>query len=453
VDKILIANRGEIAVRVIRACRELGLGSVAVHSTADKDALHVELADEAVCIGPPHARESYLNVDAVIAAARQTGAEAVHPGYGFLAENAEAAARIEDAGLIFVGPPPDVIALMGDKAQARRAAASVGVPIAAGSEPLAEPDEIRAAAAEVGFPIVLKPVGGGGGIGMSIVRDGSELEKALAMAQRLGQAAFGNPRLYLEPFLEHARHVEIQLAADRDGHVVHLGERECSVQRRYQKLIEETPSPAVDTALRERMAAVAVELARSAGYVNLGTVEFLVTPERDFYFMEMNTRIQVEHPVTELTTGIDLVREQIRIAAGQPLGFEQRDVRRRGHALEFRIYAEDPERNFLPSPGTIERFEAPLGPGVRVDTGVRAGSAVSQYYDALLCKLCVWDVDREHALERSRWALRDFTIEGVATTRRLHLFALDTPELASGEVHTRILEEEWLPRFAEEVLV
>jgi acetyl-CoA carboxylase biotin carboxylase subunit len=451
VRTVLVANRGEIAVRVIRACRELGLRSVAVYSTADADALHLASADEAVCIGPPRARESYLNVDAIVDAAKQTGADAVHPGYGFLAENAGAAARIEAARLVFVGPPPDVIALMGDKARARRAALDAGAPVAAGSEPLSDPDRIRIAAAEIGLPVVLKPVGGGGGIGMSIVRDEADLERALRTAQGLAQGAFGNAQLYLEPFLERARHVEIQIAADRDGRVVHLGERECSVQRRHQKLVEETPSPALDDELREEIAGVAAELARRAGYVTVGTVEFLVKPDRAFYFLEMNTRIQVEHPITELTTGIDLVREQLRLAAGEPLSFSQSDVRPRGHALEFRIYAEDPRRNFMPSPGTIERFEPPLAPGVRVDTGIRSGSAVTPYYDPLLCKVCVWDGDRDHALARARGALQELVVDGVATTRDLHLFLLATPEFAAGEMHTRSLEDEWLARFSDAV--
>jgi acetyl-CoA carboxylase biotin carboxylase subunit len=448
VRKVLVANRGEIAVRVLRACRELGLGAVAVYSEADEGALHVEAADESVCIGPPRASESYLDVDAILGAARRTGADAVHPGYGFLAENAAAAARIEAEGLVFVGPPPEVIALMGDKARARRAALDAGAPVAVGSEPLSDPDLIRAAAAELGLPVVVKPVGGGGGIGMSIVRDEDELERALAAAQRLAQGAFGNAQVYLEPFLERARHVEIQVAADRDGRVVHLGERECSVQRRYQKLLEETPSPALDDELREEIAGVAVELARHAGYVSVGTVEFLVTPDRDFYFMEMNTRIQVEHPITELTTGIDLVREQLRLAAGEPLSFSQADVRPRGHAVELRICAEDPARRFLPSPGTVERFAAPLAPGVRVDTGIRTGSVVTPFYDPLLCKVCVWDRDRDGALARARAALEDLVVDGVRTTRELHLFLLSTPELAAGDVHTRSLEDEWLPRFA-----
>jgi acetyl-CoA carboxylase biotin carboxylase subunit len=451
VQKVLVANRGEIAVRLVRACRELGLPSVAVYSTADDEALHVQAADEAVCIGPPPARESYLAVDALISAAQQTGADAIHPGYGFLAENAEAAGRIEEAGLVWVGPPPHVIALMGDKAQARQAAVAAGAPIAVGSEPLSDPDAIRAAAAEVGFPLVLKPVGGGGGIGMSIVRDEAGLETALATGQQLAASAFGNPVVYLEPFLEWARHIEIQIAADRHGNVVHLGERDCSVQRRYQKLIEEAPSPAVDDELRESLGAVAVELARRAGYVSVGTVEFLVSPDRSFYFMEMNTRIQVEHPVTELVTGIDLVREQIRIAAGEPLGFSREDVRPRGHAFEFRICAEDPARGFLPSPGTVERFEVPLGPGIRVDAGIGSGSEITPFYDSLIAKVCVWDADRRIALARARAALQDLVVEGIQTTREFHLWALETPELVAGELHTRVLEDEWLPRYRADV--
>ena len=450
-QKVLIANRGEIAVRIIRACRELGLDTVAVHSTADEHAHHVRAADESVCIGPAPARDSYLNVEAILAAARQTGADAIHPGYGFLAENAGAARHIEDSGLVFIGPPADVIALMGDKAQARRAALAAGAPVAVGSEPLSDPTAIRRAAAEIGYPFMLKPVGGGGGIGMSVVRDDDDLDRALTASQQASKAAFGNPELYIEPFLERARHIEIQLAADRHGTVVHLGERECSIQRRYQKVIEEAPSVAIDEELRDRIASVAVELARRAGYVSVGTVEFLLTPDRNFYFMEMNTRIQVEHPVTELTTGIDLVREQIRIAAGEPLSFGQEEVRLSGHAFEFRICAEDPTKNFLPSPGTIERFEAPLGPGVRVDTGIGTGSVITPFYDSLVCKILVWDRDRPHAVARARAALQDLVVDGIATTREFHLWALEQPELVDGELHTRLLEDEWLPRYREEV--
>jgi acetyl-CoA carboxylase biotin carboxylase subunit len=450
VRKVLVANRGEIAVRVVRACHELGLDTVAVYSTADENALHVTQADEAVCIGPPHPRDSYLNVEAIIDAAEKTGADAVHPGYGFLAENADAAARIEEAGLTWIGPPASVIRLMGDKAQARRAALAAGAPVAVGSEPLSNPDAIREAARRVGFPVVVKPVGGGGGIGMSIVRDEGDLERALATGRQLAASAFGNPAVYLEPFLVRSRHIEIQIAADRHGAVVHLGERECSVQRRYQKLIEEAPSPAVGDDLREELGTVAVELARRAGYVSVGTVEFLVTPDRSFYFLEMNTRIQVEHPVTEEITGIDLVREQIRIAAGEPLSFAQEDVRHRGHAFQFRICAEDPRRGFLPSPGTICRFEAPLAPGVRVDVGIRSGSVVPPFYDSLLGKVIVWDRDRPHALARARHALHDLIVDGIPTTRELHLWALETQELVSGDLHTRVLEDEWLPRFHQE---
>jgi acetyl-CoA carboxylase, biotin carboxylase subunit len=449
-QKILVANRGEIAVRIIRACRELGLDTVAVHSTVDEHADHVRAAGEAVCIGPPPARDSYLNVDAILAAARQTGAHAIHPGYGFLAENAAAAGRIEESGFVFIGPPAEVIALMGDKARARRVALAAGAPVAVGSEPLSNPSAIRKAAAQVGFPLMLKPVAGGGGIGMSIVRNDDDLDRALIGAQQASKAAFGNPELYLEPFLERARHIEIQLVADCHGHVVHLGERECSIQRRYQKVIEEAPSLALDEGLRERIASVACELAREAGYVSVGTVEFLLTPAGDFYFMEMNTRIQVEHPVTELTTGIDLVREQIRIAAGDSLSFGQGDIGFRGHALEFRICAEDPTKNFLPSPGTIDRFEAPLAPGVRVDTGIGTGSVVTPFYDSLVCKLVVWDRDRSHAVARAREALQDLVVEGIATTRDFHLWVLEQPEFAAGDLHTRLLEDEWLPRYREE---
>jgi len=339
---------------------------------------------------------------------------------------------------------------MGDKALARRTALAAGAPIAVGSEPLEDPDSIRTTAADLGYPFMLKPVGGGGGIGMSIVHDEGGLERALASAQQLARSAFGNPAVYIEPYLERARHLEIQIAADRDGSVVHLGERECSVQRRYQKLIEEAPSVAIGDDLRSRIAAVAVDLARRAGYVTVGTVEFLVTPAGDFYFMEMNTRIQVEHPVTELATGIDLVREQISLAAGESLSFTQDDVRLRGHAIEFRICAEDPARGFLPAPGTVERFDAPHAPGVRIDTGIRSGSVVTPFYDSLVAKVAVWDQDRERALARARSTLQDLVVDGIATTREFHRWALEQPELVEGDLHTRLLEDVWLPRYREE---
>jgi acetyl-CoA carboxylase biotin carboxylase subunit len=445
--KILIANRGEIAVRVIRACRELGLQTVAVMSEADRGAPYTAMAHEVRVLGGSKLTETYLNVANIVDAARDAGADAVHPGYGMLSENAEAVRQIQDAGLGFIGPPPDVIALMGDKALARRAAQEAGVPVAPASETLSNADAIRSAAAALGYPVIVKPVGGGGGIGMAIARDAGELDRAVASSQRLARTNFGNSHIYLERYFPVARHVEVQLLADHHGSVIHLGERECTVQRRYQKLIEETPSTALDEDLRARITAAAVRLAQAVGYRSAGTVEFLLAPDRTFYFLEMNTRIQVEHPVTEMVTGIDIVREQVRIAAGHHIGVAQGDVRWYGHAVECRIYAEDPLRNFLPSPGRLDRFEAPSGPGIRVDSGVWTGTPVTVYYDPLLCKITAWDQDRPAALARMRRALGEFAIDGVATTRDLQLFVLDTPQFRQGRVYTRILEDEWLPTF------
>jgi len=446
-DKVLVANRGEIAARVLRACRESGLRTVAVCSEADRDSPYTRLADEVREIGPAKVAESYLNLDRILEAARATGAGAIHPGYGFFAENSSLVRKIEEAGLAFIGPSSASIALMGDKLAARRTATEAGVPMLAGTERVDGVEEARRLAAQVGFPLVLKPAGGGGGIGMAIVRDAAGLERAYTTAARLGQLTFGNPAVYLEALLPEARHVEVQLIADDHGHYVHLGERECSVQRRYQKLIEEAPSPAVDEALRREMAEAALRLARAIGYRNAGTVEFLLGPDRRFYFLEMNTRIQVEHPVTEMVTGIDLVREQIRVASGLPLSFGQDDVRPRGHAIECRVYAEDPERNFMPSPGQVKAFRPPLGPGTRLDGNVEAGMQVSIHYDPLLGKLIVWDRDRPQATARMRRALAELVVEGVRTTRDLLSRILEAPEWRAGRLHTRLLEEELLPRF------
>lgn len=444
---VLVANRGEIAVRVIRACRELGLRAIAVCSEADRGAPHTRLADEVYEIGGPRVTDSYLCLPRILDVARQARANAIHPGYGMFSENAAAAREIEAAGLVFIGPPSEAIALMGDKVAARRAARDAGVPVAPATETLTDVDAIRRAAAELGYPVIVKPVGGGGGIGMAIAHDGAALDRALGSAQRLAQASFGTAAVYVERYFPGARHIEVQLLADGHGTVVHLGERECTVQRRYQKLIEETPSTALDEALRSRITGAAVRLAEAVGYRSAGTIEFLLAPDRAFYFMEMNTRIQVEHPVTEMVTGIDLVREQLRVAAGERLSIGQADVRPRGHALECRVYAEDPQRNFLPSVGTIASFEAPAGAGVRVDSGVWPGSVVTFHYDPMLCKVIVWDRDRLAALARMRRALGELVVEGVATTRDLHLFILDTPEFREGRLHTRILEEAWLPAF------
>jgi acetyl-CoA carboxylase biotin carboxylase subunit len=407
--KVLIANRGEIAVRIIRACRELGIVPVAVYSEADAESLHVRMADEAVCIGPAASAQSYLNIEAVVAAAKATGAEAVHPGYGFLAENASFARAVTDAGLAFIGPPAAAMEIMGSKTSARRAAVDAGVPIVPGTvEALSSFEEAGKTADKAA---------GGGGKGMRLVADAQELRSAFETAQAEAAAAFGDSSLYLEKAVERPRHIEIQIFADNEGHVVHLGERECSIQRRHQKVIEECPSPINDPDLRRRMGDEAVKIARAVNYTGAGTVEFLLSDTtREFYFLEMNTRLQVEHPVTELVTGFDLVREQFLVAAGASLSFTQEDVRWTGHAIECRIYAEDPANNFFPSPGTITHLQEPLGPGVRIDSGVRRLSEVSIHYDPMIAKLAVWGRTRDEAIDRLRRALDEYEVSGITTT-------------------------------------
>ena len=438
--KVLIANRGEIAVRVIRACRELDLATVAVYSTADEEALHVRMGDEAVCIGPPHARDSYLNVKALLQAARQTGADAVHPGYGFLAENAAFAAACRDAGLVFVGPEPEAIAAMGDKAAARRRAERAGVPTIPGTQGTASLEDALEVAACVGYPVMVKAAAGGGGRGIRVARDAGELADMVGQAAMEAGAAFGDASLYVEKLLVDARHVEVQVLGDRAGNLIHLFERECSMQRRRQKILEESPSPALDLAARAAIAEAALSLARAADYTSAGTVEFLVDRNGSFYFIEMNTRIQVEHPVTELVTGVDLVKEQLRVAAGEPLSVRQEEVALEGWSLEFRINAEDPERSFLPSPGQIVALEVPGGPGVRVDTAAYAGYHVPPFYDSLLAKLIVWGRDRDEAVARGRRALREFRIDGVKTTIPFHLDLLEDEAFLSGDYHVEFLE-------------
>ena len=452
--KILVANRGEIALRIIAACKELGVATVAVHSEADRDALHVRAADESVCIGPPPPSGSYLNITSLVAAAEITGADAVHPGYGFLAENAHFAEILEEVGLTWIGPSPSAIRSMGDKAVAKATVRKAGVPTVQGSPgPLDSIEDAMNLAERIGFPVLLKAVAGGGGRGMRVARSDKELAAAFDLATVEAERAFGNGSVYLEKYLAEPRHVEIQVFGDRHGRIVHLGERECSLQRRHQKILEESPSPALDDALRSRMGQAAVAVARAVDYVCAGTIEFLLEPDGSFYFMEMNTRIQVEHPVTEMVTGFDLVKEQIRVAAGEPLSFgptpENGDGvgwRPRGHAIEFRVNAEDPV-TFAPSPGTITTFHVPGGPGVRVDTAAYSGWKIPPHYDSLIAKLIVHGRDREEAMMRGRRALELFIVEGVKTTIPLHLKLLDDPDVRQGRVSTKWLER-WLAREA-----
>jgi acetyl-CoA carboxylase biotin carboxylase subunit len=438
--KVLIANRGEIAVRVVRACREMGIASAAIYSDADRAALHVSKADEAYPVGPAAARESYLNVAKIIDVAKRCGAEAIHPGYGFLSENAQFARACAAAGIKFIGPPPSAMELMGSKTRARTAMHAAGVPMVPGSArglSLAEAEEM---AAKVGFPVMIKAAAGGGGKGMRLVKAPAELKSSFETAQSEAQRAFNDGEIYLEKFIEDPRHIEIQVLADEHGNVVYLGERECSVQRRHQKVIEEAPSAVVDQDMRQRMGAVAVQAARSAGYTNAGTIEFLVDSRRNFYFLEMNTRLQVEHPVTELVTGLDLVQLQFRIASGEKLPFRQEDIGLRGHAIECRIYAEDPENNFFPSPGKITRLLRPSGPGVREDSGVYQGWTVPLDYDPMLSKLIVHAADRGAAIARMRRALDEYFVGGIKTNLPLFRRILDHPDFVAGRIDTGFLD-------------
>ncbi len=446
IGKLLIANRGEISLRILRSCREMGISTVAVYSTVDRNALHVQLADEAVCVGEAPSSKSYLNIPNIIAAAISRGADAIHPGYGFLAENDRFAEICAAHGLTFVGPSPEAIRAMGDKSTAKSTMQRVGVPTIPGSEGLLEDSqEASVLAARMGFPVMIKATAGGGGRGMRLVQEPEQLEGLFKAAQGEAEAAFGNPRLYMEKFIERPRHVEVQILADRHGNVVHLGERDCSIQRRHQKLLEEAPSPALDPELRRRMGEAAVAAARSITYEGAGTVEFLVDRSGSFYFMEMNTRIQVEHPVTEMVTGFDLIAEQLRIAGGEPLSMRQEDVQMRGHAIECRINAEDPQQNFRPTPGRITGWLPPGGPGVRVDSHVYTGYEIPPFYDSLIGKLIVWGVDREAAIKRMRRALSECAITGIPTTIEFHLALLDRPEFQRGDVHTKFVEQEMLP--------
>jgi acetyl-CoA carboxylase biotin carboxylase subunit len=439
---VLVANRGEIARRVFRACRRLNLATVAVYSEADRDAPHVRDADQALLLGPAPARESYLDIARVLDAARRSGADAIHPGYGFLSENWRFADAVARAGLTFVGPPAEAVRAMGDKTEARRLMAAAGVPTVPGSPgPIAAAGDAERLVASIGLPVVLKAAGGGGGIGMARVDRVADLAGAFASATRRAQAAFGNPAVYVERYLDRPRHVEVQVFADAHGSVVHLHERECSVQRRHQKLIEESPAPHLSPATKRGLTEAAVAGTRAIGYVNAGTVEFLVDAAGAFYFLEMNTRIQVEHPVTEEVTGLDLVAEQLRVAAGQRLAWRQEDIVQRGAALECRVYAEDPDKNFLPSPGTITRLEIPSTQGLRVESGVEAGSVVSVHYDPLLFKLIARGADRDEALAGMRAALEATVVEGVRTTIPFLKKALEHPDVRRGALHTQMVDQ------------
>lgn len=440
--KILVANRGEIALRIIRAARELGIQTVAVFSEADRDSLHVRLADEAVCVGPSPSSASYLHIPRIISAAEITAAEAIHPGYGFLSENAHFAEICESCHIRFIGPSSEMIRAMGDKAVARKSMVAVGVPVTPGSEGvLASADEAVSVAQSLGYPVIIKAAAGGGGKGMRVATDEASLRNGVLTAQAEAEANFGSGEVYLERFVERPRHIEFQVFGDRHGHIVHLGERECSVQRRHQKLIEESPSVALSPGLREQMGAAAVKGAASIGYEGAGTVEFLLGPTGEFFFMEMNTRIQVEHPVTEEVTRLDLVKAQIAVAAGEPLPWTQDEITIQGHAIECRVNAERPDQNFQPSPGTVKYFHGPGGPGVRVDSHLYSGYVVPPHYDSLIAKIICWGRDRDEALARMRRALAETVVEGVDTTLSLHLEVLADEKFRQGAIHTGYLEE------------
>ncbi|MCG8603947.1 acetyl-CoA carboxylase biotin carboxylase subunit [bacterium] len=451
IKKILIANRGEIAVRIMRACRELGIASVAVYSEVDRLALHVRMADEAYGIGPAPSQESYLVQERLLKAAKSSGADAVHPGYGFLAENPEFAQRVNDAGLIFIGPPPKSMRVMGDKTAARQQMRQAEVPIVPGTEtPLKEDAEALEVSRELGLPVLLKAAAGGGGKGMRVVMAESEIASAFRAAQSEAKSAFADDRVYVEKYLQAPRHIEVQILADNHGNIVHLGERECSIQRRHQKVIEEAPSCVLDEAMRQKMGEAAVQAAKACGYQNAGTVEFMLDSQLNFFFLEMNTRLQVEHPVTEMVIGLDLVKEQIRIAGGEELGYDQTDIIWTGHAVESRIYAEDPENNFLPSIGKIEYMTTPDGPGVRVDSGYDAGSELTPYYDPLIAKLITWGRDREEAISRMKRALDEYKIFGVSTSIPFCYDVMQHEKFVAGEFDTHFIEKEYLGAPADE---
>jgi len=444
-EKVLIANRGEIALRIQRACHEMGIQTVAVHSTADADAMHVRLSDESVCIGPPSAKDSYLNIPAIIAAAEITGADAIHPGYGFLSENANFASIVNEHGITFIGPSPEHISLMGDKIAAKATMRSLGVPVTPGTDaPVITERDAEAAAAEIGYPMLIKAAAGGGGRGMKIVHSKQELPIALASARSEARLAFGDDSVYIERFLSRPRHIEVQVLADHYGNVVHLGERDCSLQRRHQKILEETPSPALNAEQRRHIGDTVIRAMKEIGYIGVGTVEFLFE-NGEFFFIEMNTRLQVEHPVTEMITGIDLVREQIRVANGAPLGYQQEDIEIRGHAIECRINAENPT-TFTPTPGTITDYHTPGGLGVRVDSALYSGYRVPPYYDSLVAKLIVHGTSRNECLMRLRRALAEYVIGGIETTIPLHLSLIADADFVNGAYDIRWLEEFILPK-------
>lgn len=441
-NKILVANRGEIAVRIIRTCHDMGIATVAVYSEADADALHVQYADEAYCVGPAQDTQSYLNLSAVVKAAVESKADAIHPGYGFLSENPQLPAVCRTWGIDFIGPEPEAIERLGSKALARQAMIQAGVPVVPGTAGTIEaPKDARQTAAELGYPVLVKASYGGGGRGIRIANDDKELNEVLKVVRGEAARYFGNDDIYLEKYLQEPRHIEVQILADRGGNMIHLFERECSLQRRRQKIIEESPSPALDDELREAVCAAAVRAAKAVNYSNAGTVEFLLDRDKNFYFCEMNTRIQVEHPITEMITGLDLIKEQIRIAAGENLRWRQEDIHLSGAAIECRITAEDPDNRLLPSPGTITRFDTPGGPWVRVDSGVRQGTTVTPYYDSLLAKLIVWGENRDEAIRRTQRALKEFQVEGIKTILPIHRAILKHPDFQSGRYHTQFLEE------------
>jgi acetyl-CoA carboxylase biotin carboxylase subunit len=451
INKILIANRGEIAVRIVKACRELDIPAVAVFSEVDRHSLHVQIADEAVLIGPPSPLESYLNIDAIINAAKKTNADYIHPGYGFLAENPHFAARCEEEGIVFIGPGSQAIELMGDKVASRKMMIEAGIPVIPGSNKKSdEAEPIIEEALRIGLPVLIKAAAGGGGKGMRIVTEEKTLKDSISSAIRESRSAFGDGSVFVEKYLQNPRHIEFQILADNTGKTIHLYERECSIQRRHQKIIEETPSVALNPELRKKMGQIAVKVAQTCGYVNAGTVEFLMDKERNFYFLEMNTRIQVEHPITEFTVGVDLVKWQIRIAAGEPLTLEQKDLQQRGHAIECRIYAEDPENNFLPSPGTIHFLREPSGRWIRTDSGIYSGYEVTPYYDPILSKLIVWGEDREAARKRMIDALNNYIIMGIKSTTCFLARALAHPEFIAGNTDTHFIERLRSSLFANE---